>query len=82
MARVCAANPGPDGTALGALVIGDGTNPYTCSIEGEALTTDVDIYASVMIKLGAGVNRPLVYVRKNAASPIFRNVRLEGNAIK
>lgn len=68
-----------DTSGLGALVFGDGVNPSTCSVEGEAVNSWGDYNGGVNIKLDAGLNRPLIYIRTGAASPSLTNVRLDGN---
>jgi len=68
-----------DPSGLGALVIGDGTNPNSCSIEGEAINTTGGFNGGVNIKLADGMNRPLLYVRSGAGSPVIKNLRLDGN---
>jgi Chaperone of endosialidase/Domain of unknown function (DUF5011) len=68
-----------DPSGLGVLVIGDGTSHASINLVGEAVNTSGGYNGGVNIKLGAGLNRPLLYVRKEAASPVLRNLRLDGN---
>jgi hypothetical protein len=65
-------------SGLGVLVIGDGTNSVSCSFEGEAVNTaQFGFDGGVSLKLGAGLNRPMIYVRKEAGSPVFKNLRMD-----
>lgn len=67
-----------DPTGLGALVIGDDVNTISCAFEGEALNTaQFGFDGGVNIKLGANLNRPMIYVRPEAGSPRFNNLRLD-----
>lgn len=69
-----------DPSGLGALVIGDGSRENSCSIVGQAVNTHGDFQGGVNIKLGNGLNRPLLFIRKQVASPVLSNIRLEGNS--
>lgn len=71
-----------DASGLGGIVIGDGQSANSCSFVGEALNTWGHWSGGVRIVLGDGLNRPLVYVRSHAASPVFRNLILDGNRAK
>lgn len=68
-----------DASGLGALVFGSGAN--SCSLVGGAVNTTGGFNGGVNIKLGNGLNRPLVYVRSGAGSPVFSNIRLDGNGV-
>jgi hypothetical protein len=68
-----------DASGLGALVIGDGGHPNSCEFVGEAMDPTGAWTPGVNLKLGPSLNRPLVYVRSGAGSPIFRNFRFDAN---
>jgi len=51
----------------------------TCQIEGVADNSWGNWAGGVNFKLGAGLNRPLLYVQSGAASPTLTNLRLDGN---
>lgn len=70
-----------DVSGLGGVMIGDGTNPNSCGWTGEGVNTIGSFNGGVNVKLGNGLNRPLVYVRSGAGTPIITNMRLDGNGV-
>lgn len=68
-----------DASGLGGIVIGDGTNPNSCTFQGQAVNTTQGFAGGTFIKLDNGLNRPLIYVRSGAGSPVFKDIGLNGN---
>ncbi len=68
-----------DSSGLGGIVVGDGAHANSCAFVGEADNSWGDYNGGVNIKLGAGLNRPLIYVQANAASASLYHLRLDGN---
>lgn len=73
-----------DVSGLGAIVLGTGAtgaNAQTCDLvgEGTSLLPDNAFAHGPVLKLGDGLNRPLVYVHPNTRNPTWAGIALSGN---